>query len=397
MLVRFLLKKLRGSKPNPLSDFIVLSHTSNCSSGYLKSTCSSFSSATQLQRWQTSKDAKFTVSYLVDTLGFALDSAECLSTKLSLKSADKPDAVLKFFKDYGFSETQIASIVRRRPKVLLTDPERFLKPKVEIFSSFGAPPATVAQIVDKCPAILTSSVENRLLPSLKSLKSLVLTDSNVVSMMLRFHNLFNRNLHNTLRPNVATLREVGVSESVISKTISHRTHELLCPSDSFRKAADKVKGMGFDLNKFIFVEAVIAITTLTDDKREQRCSTFRKWGWSDADLENAFLKHPAYMVCAEKKIDDIMDFLVNYMGFTPSFIAEIPWVFKYRKERIVARYSLIKTLIATGVVKNDGWKPGAIVIYDEQVFLQKFLTMHETAHPELSNLYLQSKKDGKPF
>ncbi|KAL9680830.1 hypothetical protein QQ045_012609 [Rhodiola kirilowii] len=67
-----------------------------------------------------------TVSYLVGSCGLTSEAAERAAKRFRLQSADTADGVLALFKDYGFSDGHISSIVQRRPVLLLADPEKTL-------------------------------------------------------------------------------------------------------------------------------------------------------------------------------------------------------------------------------------------------------------------------------
>ncbi|XLR41462.1 hypothetical protein HN51_019654 [Arachis hypogaea] len=83
------------------------------------------------------KDRNFTISYLIATCGFSPETAVLLSQKVHFKTPEKPNAVLALLRKYGFSETQIANYIQKRPMLLLTDAEKIIKPKLKFFSSIG--------------------------------------------------------------------------------------------------------------------------------------------------------------------------------------------------------------------------------------------------------------------
>ncbi|KAK9933757.1 hypothetical protein M0R45_020933 [Rubus argutus] len=82
------------------------------------------------------QDVSFTVSYLITSCGLSPELALSLSQKsVHLKNREKPDSVIKLLKSYGFNDTYISQLVRKRPNVLGANPEKTLLPKLEFFSS----------------------------------------------------------------------------------------------------------------------------------------------------------------------------------------------------------------------------------------------------------------------
>ena len=82
----------------------------------------------------TSKQHPFTVTYLINSCGLSSESAISASEKVQFQSPERPDLVLALLRNYGFSRTQISNLIRKRPILLLYNPENILLPKLEFFS-----------------------------------------------------------------------------------------------------------------------------------------------------------------------------------------------------------------------------------------------------------------------
>ncbi|KAK7831043.1 hypothetical protein CFP56_027726, partial [Quercus suber] len=54
----------------------------------------------------------FSVSYHINTLGFSQEVALSASKYVHFETPEKVDSVVNFFKNHGFSQTQILSLVR---------------------------------------------------------------------------------------------------------------------------------------------------------------------------------------------------------------------------------------------------------------------------------------------
>jgi hypothetical protein len=86
---------------------------------------------------QQEEKHSFTVSYLVNSCGVSPKSAILASKRMNFENTERPDSVLNFLKEKGFSHTQISKVVRAHPRFLLSDPEKTLLPKIEFFRSLG--------------------------------------------------------------------------------------------------------------------------------------------------------------------------------------------------------------------------------------------------------------------
>jgi mTERF domain-containing protein len=63
-----------------------------------------------------------------------------------------------------------------------------------------------------------------------------------------------------------------------------------------------------------------------------------RWGWSEDDVLSAFRKFPQCMIMSEKKIMQVMDCLVNKMGWPSGMVAKNPVVMGFSLEkRIIPR------------------------------------------------------------
>ncbi|XP_017974628.1 PREDICTED: uncharacterized protein LOC108661644 [Theobroma cacao] len=60
----------------------------------------------------------FTVSYLIETFGFSKKYALTISKHINFETSEKPDSIIAFFKNQGFSETHITRMVKTHPSIL---------------------------------------------------------------------------------------------------------------------------------------------------------------------------------------------------------------------------------------------------------------------------------------
>ena len=193
-------------------------------------------------------------------------------------------------------------------------------------------------------------------------------------------------LDKCIEPNIKLLREVGVPESHIVRFIEYFPHALKSTREQFKEAVQEVKEMKFDPSKLQFVIVVQIKVRTSKSTWARKEGIYRKWGWTDDDISATFRVHPWCMSISDNKIEAIMDFLVNKLGYTSSVIARCPAVLSMSLgKRIIPRGSVILVLLSKGLVNQ--LKLSAIFMCNEKVFLDKFVYRHEKEADELLKLY----------
>ena len=125
----------------------------------------------------TTNQPPFSVSYHINTLGFSQETALSASKYVHFEIPERADSVVNFFKNHGFSQTQITNLVRRLPSVLLSDPDKTLLPKVYFFSSKGIPSPDLAKLFSGSPFLLQTSLEKQIIPSFDFFKNLLQSEA----------------------------------------------------------------------------------------------------------------------------------------------------------------------------------------------------------------------------
>lgn len=371
-----------SKKPLPNKPFIGVSKTQLCFSHQHHSLHKPVTSKISTNQ-QTS-----TISYLINSCGLLPETASLVSQKVHLQNPEKANSVLALLRKHGFSQTQISNLIRKRPLLLLADPENTLLPKLEFFHSIGASSTDLARVLTADPTLLTRSLENQIVPCYNFLKSVLLSDKKIVTALKRTSWIFLEGHTKNLIPNISFLRELGVPESCIVLLLTHFPEALMQKHDNFGHIVNEVKEMGFDPMKSTFVLAIHAISGKGNKSIWERCyEVYRRWGWSKDEILLAFRKHPHCMILSEKKIMKAMDFFVNKMGWPSKMIAKCPVVLLFSLERrIVPRCSVIQVLSLKGLVKKD-MSLTTVLLPVEESFLERFVTRFQEEIPQLMSVY----------
>ncbi|OAY46054.1 uncharacterized protein LOC110619061 [Manihot esculenta] len=273
----------------------------------------------------------YTVPYLVNSCGFSLESAKCISEKVNFESADKPDAVVSLLRDYGFTNVHISRLIRKAPLLLLSNPAGTLLPKLEFQRSIGVSGSEIGKIASRNTSFLRQSLKKHIIPCYNILKSVVISDVKAVKALRLLSDTACSFLPENLPVNLSTISHLLMKQP-----------SLAClKSAKFRQIVNKAIEMGFDPLKSTFAHALYVLSC--PNIWEKKIEVYRNYGLSEDEIWSAIRKFPLCMSFSRKKITNTMDFLVNKVGWLPADFARVPFVLCYSSQkRIIPRcYSFL--------------------------------------------------------
>ncbi|KAK1278865.1 hypothetical protein QJS04_geneDACA003489 [Acorus gramineus] len=337
---------------------------------------------------ETPKASDFMVSYLVNSCGLSTDSALRASKGFQLKTTENPDSVLSFFKNHGFTDTQIAKMISCRPQLLSFNPDKTLNPKIVFLRDAGFSTTDLTLVLSKNPNILASSLDNQIVPAYGFLKGILGTREVVVSTTKRSPWLLHNDLHKTMGSKIEALRDHGVPDSSISVMIKQQPRLLLNSSpDRFTEALMKVKAMDFKPSSSFFYLALHAILGMSKSKWEEKFELYRSFGWSDDNILSAFKKQPFFMNLSKDKIRRMMDFFLKEPGLGLSIVSSYPNLMLLSLEKtIIPRHSVIHVLKSFGLVKKDV-NLYSVCKLEEKKFLEKYIIKYQEKVPQVLQVY----------
>ncbi|XP_061355359.1 uncharacterized protein LOC133299878 [Gastrolobium bilobum] len=330
----------------------------------------------------------FTVSALINSCGLSPEMALKLSKKLQLKNPDGPNAVLDLLRNYGFSQTQLSSLVKKHPLVLFAKPEKTLLPKLKFFHSIGVSTSDLPRIFIINPSFLTKSLKNNIIPRYEIIRSLVRSDKEVVSALKNGAWYFHccKGISNSV-PNIEALRQLGLPQDSISLLVTNFANIAFMNHSRFVEAVETVKEMGFDPLESRFIVALQVLAKINKAMWKFKLEVFERWGWSRDICLLAFKKHPKCMLLSEKKIIKVLNFLVKDMGWPSEDIARCPWILDGSLGKtIIPRCTVVEILKSRGLIKRDLHLSSFLSI-DEKRFLKRYVTQFQKNVPHLLDAY----------
>ncbi|XVE82101.1 hypothetical protein DITRI_Ditri15bG0120100 [Diplodiscus trichospermus] len=321
--------------------------------------------------------------------GFFSERALWASMYFHFETPEKPDSVIAFLEKHGFSKTQVTNIIERQPRLLVSDPEKTLLPKIEFLYSVGFLGPDLTKLLSNYPSLFKTSLEKQIIPVFNVIRNLFQSNDKAIKVIKRYGVILSHNLDSNLFPNMDILRRNRVPESNILTIFLYQPRMLMFGSVRFKEIVEEVKTMGIDSSKMKFLAAALALRSMSKSTLEKKFDTFRRWGWSDQEIREAFRKHPEYLTVSEDKIMAIMDFLVNKMGFDSTLVAKQSSILhRSLEKRIVPRALFAQELLSRGLINNE-LKLSVLFDTSEKVFLRMFVNHHANKAPELLKLYEQ--------
>ncbi|VAI52741.1 unnamed protein product [Triticum turgidum subsp. durum] len=323
--------------------------------------------------------------YLVATCGLTPAQARKASPKLShLKSPANPDAVLAFLAGLGLSAADLATAVRKDPRLLCAGVETTLAPNVAELTGLGLSPSEIARLVSitgttfRCKSIVSGL--HYCLPLFGSSENLL--------RVLKSGSVLGSDLQRVIKPNVAFLRECGLGACDIAKLYVFRPSPLSISTERIRTAVARVDGLGVSRGSPMFKHALQAVAFLTEEKITANVEHLKKaFRWSDAEVGIAVSKAPSLLTKNKESLQRRSEFLISELGLEPAYIAYRPAMLTYSLEgRIRPRYYVVKFLKENGLLKRD---PSYFTVFKEsgKAFNKMFIHPHKEAAPHLEKDY----------
>jgi mTERF domain-containing protein len=218
-------------------------------------------------------------------------------------------------------------------------------PKFQFFLSKGASNSDIVNLVSKNPRILSPSLKNHIVPTYELVYRILKSHEETITSVI-INSIFHGDNH--VPSNIGLLIENGVSDSNIAKLLRNWGHTLR--TRDMLKLVEELKDLGFHPSQTTFAIALHAKTFVIKNLWKKKVDTFKKWGWSDEDVVNAFKKQPYCMLVSIDKINLLMSFWVDLLGWDPLVLAKGPSLFLLSLEkRIIPRAEVVQFLLKKGL------------------------------------------------
>lgn len=329
-----------------------------------------------------SDQPSFTVSYLTNNFGLSSQDALKASKRLRFNTPDKPDTVIAFFKTHGFSIDQIQSIIRRDPLVFVSNPIKSILPKLQFLASKGVSPEHIIVTVSRNPRFLRVSLNKHIIPTFELVRSFCPSDKKAIDCVIAFPATIS---DGRMKPNLKFLLDTGVTRSSIYRLLTSRPSVIF--SSVLRTAVEEIKELGFHPSSYNFCVALLAKKAITKSQWDAKVDALKSWGYSEDAILTAFKRGPNLMLRSLDKLNAVMRFWIQQLGWDPLLLLAAPELFGLSIEkRLSPRASVIRYLLSKGLMKKDASLTAPFYLTDE-VFLQRYVNRFEEEAYCLLKLY----------
>ncbi|XP_077251511.1 uncharacterized protein LOC143890715 [Tasmannia lanceolata] len=333
----------------------------------------------------------FMVDYLINRLGFSKEKATTASTDLtSIKSLKKPDSVLNFLKQTGLDDTQIKSLISWRPKLLASNVEKTLPPKIRVLQDLGLSGSDLTELILKNPYIFVRCVKSHITPSISFLQSVLQNDDDVIKILKKSKWVLSGQ-RKRMRSNLLVLQNSGVCDERIKKFIIKNPRYLMQKPNWIKNVIDLVEfKFGISSRSGMFLYAIDTIGSLSNSTLDSKIQIFESFGWTKSDIETAFRTLPYILGLSEGKIQKGLSFLMNELNYEPSYIAHRPKILMFNLETKVVPRHLVFNALKTKKLLNKNPSLYTVVCMTENKFLQSFVNPYKNEAPEVCEAYISS-------
>ncbi|KAL6619262.1 hypothetical protein ACP70R_034401 [Stipagrostis hirtigluma subsp. patula] len=324
-----------------------------------------------------------TASYLVASCGISPAAAAAASRRIRISSTAKADAVLAILRRHGFSDTHIARMLRNAPQLLLADPDKVIRPKLQFFASLGIPAVVLAGTT----RLLFSSLDNHLIPCVEFLRGILRTDADIRTAVSRNPYGFVPDLDKNMRPAVEALRRHGLSEEAISELLLLNLRVLWYTPHRIAGIFEDLQSLGLPITNTRFLRCFAVMCNLRRETIWHRLALYQSLGLSKCQVAKAFLTQPKLLGLAEENIQRKLLFFRDELKIALSQLIARPHVFTFSMEKnILPKCAVLSILMRSGKIQRDINLLGSLALSTKQ-FTEKYVKKYEKDVPDVVGAY----------
>ncbi|WVZ79285.1 hypothetical protein U9M48_026884 [Paspalum notatum var. saurae] len=307
-----------------------------------------------------------TTSYLISC---GLSPAAAAAHKLRIRSTARADAVRALFRSYGFTDADIAEIIRRASVILNLGPD-VLRPKLDLFVSLGVDPRRLAAV----PSVFMRSLDKHLAPCIQFFRDVIGSDEDVCAAISRAPRALRLgNLEKSMRPVVDTLRRLGLTDKSISKLLVMEMGVLTLSPDRVSQIFEDLKALGLGVMDTGFLYGIRAFCRLSRENCLRKLALYRSFGVSEDELHKAFKMQPAILNFSSETIEKKLQYFLDELKLELSDVMEKPVLMTYSLEKcIIPRCAVLSVLMREGKI-DPNINLRAALIGSAEMFSKRFV------------------------
>ncbi|CAL9122815.1 unnamed protein product [Musa acuminata var. zebrina] len=328
------------------------------------------------------------VEYLVNSCGFSSSEAAKFSKPLAhLRATEKPDAVLNFMRSQGFDGAGIRKVISSRPNYLCCNVEKNLAPKFQFLRDLGLSESDIVDVIRNNDDILRRNVHRSLAPKLEMWESLLGSRELVLKHLKKTTRFFHSSVEKKLHPNLKFLGdECGIPEERVSVVLRSHPKLISLKPESLRALVARADELGMPRQSRMFVRTLDALHNVSQERFEAKVELMRNFGWSESEFSSAVRKAPTFLCISLDMLRRKVEFFINVVGYTPSFIASHPNLLLLSLQKtVIPRFRILEMLNTKGLWTRRG-KFSYYVTLSNTKFMEKIVLPYKEKVPELLDI-----------
>ncbi|XP_078153236.1 uncharacterized protein LOC144548445 [Carex rostrata] len=328
----------------------------------------------------------FFVEYLVQSCGLSSDEALKASKFIHrLKSLGKPDAVLCFLRETGLSESDIRTAVSRDARILRSHVEKNWRPNIAKLQQLGFSMEDISGIIVCNPALFVSNFVLKIDIWMRILGS----KENLSVVLKRWGSgaVIGSSMENVIMPNLSFLRkQYGLSNDQLIRLMKS-AGLISFNRAAVKRVAERVEELGIDRSSAYFVEALIAVSSMSQHTLDAKINNLRNIGLSQEEVALLISKSPSLLTKSEKLVARKMEFLIKEAGCDKLHVIRNPFLFCCGLEnRLIPRNIVRKLLKSKGLPVAD-LSFATFANPSDEKFVEKYVLPYEPVIPGLHRAF----------
>ncbi|VFQ78005.1 unnamed protein product [Cuscuta campestris] len=333
----------------------------------------------------------FLVDFLTaSSLSFSQGDAISVAAKVTTsKPRTKPDLVVDYLKTIGLEPAHIKAVVSKHPKLLLSDPEKTIRPKIQCLQELGLSGSDLANFIVRDASFLFRGLDTHLRPSIRFLKQVAGGNDNAVKALKRSGRFLSFGRPDRMEEHVRLLRDYGIPEDKIQWFVVARPNVLTKTPDWTRKMLNTVETeIGLSRNSPMFYSGLCVASQMTMSTVNRKVDMFRSLGWSKPQISTLVQKQPHCLMLSEAKLRMKLNFLMKELGYGPHYLADRPMlIMSSLEKKTIPRSRVLKTLEER---KLSVCSLFTSLFFTESRFSARFLLPYKDELPDMYDRYMAS-------
>lgn len=330
----------------------------------------------------------FLFNYLVNSLGLSENEAVSVTKKVTLykTSRNDPDLVVNFLRDLGLNRNQIIKIVSANPKLLTSNVDKTLRPKILCLQELGILGADLVKVITGYNFILG---RGQLTSPIEYLRNLLGSYEDAVKAIKRCSSVLDTSASRVIDLNVQLLLKHGISKERVSRFVVQNPRVFIYKPKRLEQILYMVENeFGISPRCEMFYHGVLAASTISKATIESKVSVLRSFGYSDSVIYLMIKKFPGILRRSEDKLRKAWDFFTKEIGCSPDFLRSHPTLFNHSLEKRVIPRSEVLKILKEKNLSNRKLGLYRLMSISESDFLDDFIFPYKNQIPDVVDSYL---------